>query len=253
MSGRLSRTLRAQCQSFASLKPGLGARGPQVAVAAAGRLFVEDDPIRRARDPDGQRADRPDDHDAPPPHTGDDTLNLTLTDASGAPVGDANVTVTPNMLAPREPGQSNSGRAQGNGLYQVPMRLPIATQYDLRVQIEQRNGRPPVTVSFPLEATSNLESKRKTTMVEIDARYEGDKKCSLTHPEGATLKTDAPKDIGGDASAFSPTDLVAAALASCVLTTIAMFAERHGLDDGDDGPRRQGDDAAARAASGVCR
>ena len=67
-------------------------------------------------------------------------------------------------------------------------------------------------------------------MVEIDARYDGDKKCSLTHPEGAALKTDAPKDIGGEASAFSPTDLVAAALAACVLTTIAMFAERHGLD-----------------------
>ncbi|MBV9851207.1 MAG: OsmC family protein [Armatimonadetes bacterium] len=67
-------------------------------------------------------------------------------------------------------------------------------------------------------------------MVEIDVRYDGDKKCSLAHPEGATLRTDAPKDIGGDASAFSPTDLVAAALASCVLTTIAMFAERHELD-----------------------
>ena len=67
-------------------------------------------------------------------------------------------------------------------------------------------------------------------MVEMDARYDGDKKCSVSHPEGAALRTDAPKDIGGDASAFSPTDLVAAALASCVLTTIAMFAERHGLD-----------------------
>lgn len=67
-------------------------------------------------------------------------------------------------------------------------------------------------------------------MVEIHARYDGDKKCSLTHAEGATLRTDAPKDIGGEASAFSPTDLVAAALASCVLTTIAMSAERHGLD-----------------------
>ena len=67
-------------------------------------------------------------------------------------------------------------------------------------------------------------------MVEMGARYDGDKKCSLMHPEGVTLRTDAPKDIGGDASAFSPTDLVAAALASCVLTTIAMFAERHGLD-----------------------
>ena len=67
-------------------------------------------------------------------------------------------------------------------------------------------------------------------MVEIEARYDGSKKCSLTHQEGITLKTDAPKDIGGDASAFSPTDLVAAALASCVLTTVAMFAERHDLD-----------------------
>ncbi len=67
-------------------------------------------------------------------------------------------------------------------------------------------------------------------MVQIEARYDGGKKCSLTHQEGATLQTDAPKDIGGDASAFSPTDLVAAALASCVLTTVAMYAERHALD-----------------------
>ena len=67
-------------------------------------------------------------------------------------------------------------------------------------------------------------------MVEIEARYDGSKKCSLRHQEGLTLQTDAPKDIGGDASAFSPTDLVAAALAACVLTTVAMFAERHELD-----------------------
>ena len=67
-------------------------------------------------------------------------------------------------------------------------------------------------------------------MVEIEARYDGGKKCSLRHQEGATLQTDAPKDIGGDASAYSPTDLVAAALAACVLTTMAMFAERHELD-----------------------
>ena len=67
-------------------------------------------------------------------------------------------------------------------------------------------------------------------MVEIDVRYDGNKKCSLTHGEGATLQTDAPRDIGGDASAFSPTDLVAAGLASCILTTIGMYAERHQLD-----------------------
>lgn len=67
-------------------------------------------------------------------------------------------------------------------------------------------------------------------MVEIEARYDGSKKCSLVHQEGATLGTDAPKDIGGEASAFSPTDLVAGALASCVLTTVAMYAEKHGLN-----------------------
>lgn len=67
-------------------------------------------------------------------------------------------------------------------------------------------------------------------MVEIDCRYDGRKKCSLRHQEGPTLSTDAPRDIGGDATAFSPTDLVAAGLAACILTTIAMWAERHDLD-----------------------
>jgi putative redox protein len=67
-------------------------------------------------------------------------------------------------------------------------------------------------------------------MLTIAVRYAGNKKCDLTHPEGPKLRTDAPKDIGGDASAFSPTDLVASGLASCILTTMAMFAERHGVD-----------------------
>lgn len=67
-------------------------------------------------------------------------------------------------------------------------------------------------------------------MVAIDITYDGNKKCTLTHQEGAVIQTDAPKDIGGDASAFSPTDLVAAGLGSCIITTMAMFAERHGID-----------------------
>jgi len=67
-------------------------------------------------------------------------------------------------------------------------------------------------------------------MLTIHAAYLGNKKCDCAHPEGARLRTDAPKDIGGDASAFSPTDLVATGLASCILTTMAMWGERHGLD-----------------------
>lgn len=67
-------------------------------------------------------------------------------------------------------------------------------------------------------------------MLIISVKYTGGKKCDLSHPEGPTLRTDAPKDIGGDASAFSPTDLVASGLASCILTTMAMYAERNGFD-----------------------
>jgi len=67
-------------------------------------------------------------------------------------------------------------------------------------------------------------------MVNITVSYSGSKKCDLSHPEGPTLRTDAPRDIGGDATAFSPTDLIAAGLASCILTTIGMWGERHGID-----------------------
>jgi putative redox protein len=87
-----------------------------------------------------------------------------------------------------------------------------------------------IRVSPPHSWMEFLDLRKGSFMVEIDVRYDGGKKCSLTHGEGATLRTDAPRDIGGDATAFSPTDLVAAALASCILTTIAMFAERHDLD-----------------------
>ncbi|MBX9737530.1 MAG: OsmC family protein [Phycisphaerales bacterium] len=66
-------------------------------------------------------------------------------------------------------------------------------------------------------------------MLTINVRYAGNKKCDLVHPAGPTLRTDAPKDIGGDASAFSPTDLIASGLASCILTTIAMWGERNSI------------------------
>ena len=68
-------------------------------------------------------------------------------------------------------------------------------------------------------------------MVTISTKYTGGKTCTLTHGEGATLRTTAPRDIGGagGAEAFSPTDLVASGLAACILTTAAMFAERHGI------------------------
>ena len=64
-------------------------------------------------------------------------------------------------------------------------------------------------------------------MVEIKLTYEGDLHCSAIHsPSGNTLVTDAPVDNNGRGQAFSPTDLVATALASCMATVIGIVAKR---------------------------
>jgi putative redox protein len=66
--------------------------------------------------------------------------------------------------------------------------------------------------------------------VKMSAIYQGEKHCELTHgPSGAKISTDAPKDNNGKGELFSPTDLVGAALGSCVVTVMAIVAEREGI------------------------
>jgi uncharacterized OsmC-like protein len=66
--------------------------------------------------------------------------------------------------------------------------------------------------------------------VGITGKYIGAKKVQLIHePSGEILITEAPKDNGGEGKSFSPTDLIAAAYGSCVMTTIAIVAERSGI------------------------
>jgi putative redox protein len=68
-------------------------------------------------------------------------------------------------------------------------------------------------------------------MVEVTVSYEGQLHCSATHgPSGAVITTDAPRDNMGKGESFSPTDLVATGLATCIVTTMGIMAQRHGLD-----------------------
>ena len=68
-------------------------------------------------------------------------------------------------------------------------------------------------------------------MVRIETRYEGDLRCRSRHqPSKVELHTDAPVDNQGKGESFSPTDLVATALGSCMLTIMGIVARRHEWD-----------------------
>jgi putative redox protein len=68
-------------------------------------------------------------------------------------------------------------------------------------------------------------------MVRIDVRYEGDLRTRAVHgPSGAELLSDAPADNQGLGRSFSPTDLLATALATCVLTIMGIAARARGLE-----------------------
>ncbi len=60
--------------------------------------------------------------------------------------------------------------------------------------------------------------------------YHGDLRCKSTHVKsGDTFITDAPVDNNGKGAAFSPTDLVATGLASCMLTVMGIKAQELGV------------------------
>lgn len=83
--------------------------------------------------------------------------------------------------------------------------------------------------------------------------YTGELRTEAVHlASGATIYTDAPKDNHGKGEAFSPTDLVATALASCMISVLGIVAMKEGIPPVDgataevtkvmhDNPRRIGE------------
>lgn len=68
-------------------------------------------------------------------------------------------------------------------------------------------------------------------MATIAIEYLGDLRTQDQHLQSGTrIYTDAPTDNQGRGEAFSPTDLVANALGTCILTTMAIFARRDGIE-----------------------
>jgi len=68
-------------------------------------------------------------------------------------------------------------------------------------------------------------------MVEIEVEFTGNLSTRLKHgPSGVILTTDAPKDNQGEGKSFSPTDMVAGGMLACMLTIMAIYAKRTGID-----------------------
>ncbi len=68
-------------------------------------------------------------------------------------------------------------------------------------------------------------------MVKMSGEYQGQKHSEVQHgPSGALIQTDAPKDNNGKGEAFSPTDLLGAAMGSCMMTVMAIAADKDGVE-----------------------
>jgi len=68
-------------------------------------------------------------------------------------------------------------------------------------------------------------------MVRIHSEYQGDLHCNSVHgPSHTKLATDAPVDNQGRGESFSPTDLIATSLGTCMLTTMGIVARTINVD-----------------------
>jgi putative redox protein len=70
-------------------------------------------------------------------------------------------------------------------------------------------------------------------MVKIEIKHTGSLHSEALHTESGTrIHTDAPLDNGGKGESFSPTDLLATALGTCMTTTMDLYAKKNGFSIG---------------------
>ncbi len=68
-------------------------------------------------------------------------------------------------------------------------------------------------------------------MTKMITVYKGNLRTEITHEQSGTkIITDAPLDNHGKGESFSPTDLFASSLGSCILTIMGITAHIHGFN-----------------------
>ena len=135
------------------------------------------------------------------------------------------------LVPARTAGRSNGARYPKAGppkLRSAGMRIPAnhsrqphARQATTGRPASERNAR----VSFP----DRLRSVRHRRSGKTDTQRRSEALCGVPPPSRAP-SPDAPTDNHGKGEAFSPTDLVAAALGSCMMTLMGIAARTQGVD-----------------------
>jgi uncharacterized OsmC-like protein len=87
------------------------------------------------------------------------------------------------------------------------------------------------TINFFTDNVLVLKRKfRRKSMTSIVV-YEGDLRTTCTHLQSSSaIETDAPTDNQGKGERFSPTDLMATSLATCMLTVMGIKARTMGIE-----------------------
>lgn len=68
-------------------------------------------------------------------------------------------------------------------------------------------------------------------MKTVSCTYQGDLSCTSVHNQsGNIIITDAPTDHAGRGRSFSPTDLIATSLGTCILTFMGIHSHKNGYD-----------------------